>query len=408
MKAAILALGSRGDVEPYANLGQGLQEAGHEVRMITTQDFRRLVESKGIGFIELPARAQPVVQSSGASMRKLLLGFREVSLAFVQAAAEVVPVLAECDLILNQLPGGAFGADVAEKYGQKHWQVATIPLVPTGDFPMMGWPRGLKRLPGYSRATYAVSELLAWILLKGVVNLWRTKVLGLEARSVRELREEAKGTVAGVVLGVSRHVLPKPADWPDSVKISGYWHQSRDWEPSAELEDFLRAGSAPVFIGFGSMPLSDPRRTGELVLRAARSVGCRVVLSSGWGGLGQGRGQDDVFTVGDIAYEWLFPRMAAVVHHGGSGTTGAALAAGVPSLVVPFAFDQLFWGERVAALGAGPEAIRFRRLNSDVLARALERCLTQVELQRAASDLGVRIRAENGIQETVTLLEGHV
>src|SRR5262249_33784090 len=157
--------------------------------------------------------------------------------------------------------------------------------------------------------------------------------------------------------------LPVPTDWPSTLHVTGYWFHdlAADWQPPDDLATFLEAGPRPVAIGFGSMVSGDDRTTTAMVLEAVGRAGVRAVLVRGWGGLvrtaRQDRSHGDVFVIDDVPHDWLFPRLAGVVHHGGSGTTAAGLRAGLPTLAVPFGFDQFLWGRRLRALGVGPHAL---------------------------------------------------
>ncbi|MFD0652644.1 glycosyltransferase [Streptomyces malaysiensis] len=156
-------------------------------------------------------------------------------------------------------------------------------------------------------------------------------------------------------------MVPRPADWPSQVEVVGYWWPARprDWQPPAELTDFLQAGPPPVFIGFGSMAPGQGERLGELVTAAVARAGVRAVVQAGWAGLTASG--DDILTVGDLPHDWLFPRTAAVVHHAGAGTTAAGLRAGVPAVAVPAMADQPFWAARLHRLGVAPGHCRSTR-----------------------------------------------
>ena len=156
-----------------------------------------------------------------------------------------------------------------------------------------------------------------------------------------------------------------------------------------------------VSIGFGSMTSTDPAMMTKLMLGAIRAAGVRAVLLSGWGGLASVAGTDDVFCAENLPHDWLFPRVAAVIHHGGAGTTGAAIRAGVPAIVVPFAVDQPFWGARVAALGLGPVPLPRKQLTQQKLADALRQTLADTEMRARAALLGPQVRAEDGISAAV-------
>jgi sterol 3beta-glucosyltransferase len=194
--------------------------------------------------------------------------------------------------------------------------------------------------------------------------------------------------------------------------VTGFWvlDDPAGWSPPPGLQQFLQEGTAPVSVGFGSMSAADPAQAGRLaetVLEALRLTGRRAVLLTGWSGMPV-RPSENVFALGEAPHGWLFPRVAAAVHHGGSGTTGASLRAGVPTVTVPFAFDQPFWGARVAAAGAGPPPIPRRRLTADRLARAIHLATNDPAMARRAADLGRRLRAEDGTGQAARILETYL
>ena len=153
-------------------------------------------------------------------------------------------------------------------------------------------------------------------------------------------------------------MIAKPSDWQNTF-VTGYWFldAAPDWAPSPALENFLQAGSPPVYIGFGSMGNRNPEETADLVLQALDKTGQRAILSAGWSGMRTEKLPSNAFLVNSVPHAWLFPQVAAVIHHGGAGTTAAGLWAGVPTVIIPFFGDQGFWGQRVAVLGVGTAPI---------------------------------------------------
>jgi sterol 3beta-glucosyltransferase len=209
-----------------------------------------------------------------------------------------------------------------------------------------------------------------------------------------------------ILYGFSPSVIAPPRDWGEHVHVTGYWFLDppSDWTPPPALVEFLQAGPPPVYIGFGSMSSQRPEETAALVGQALARAGQRAIMLSGWGGLHQAD-SDSVFMVDSVPHAWLFPQVAAVVHHGGAGTTAASLRAGVPSIVIPFHGDQPFWGQRVADLGVGPAPIPRRNLTVERLAQAIHRAVTDQPMRQRAADLGAKIRAEDGVARAVALVQ---
>jgi UDP:flavonoid glycosyltransferase YjiC (YdhE family) len=192
--------------------------------------------------------------------------------------------------------------------------------------------------------------------------------------------------------------------------VTGFWYLNRSarWDPPADLAAFIRSGPAPVSVGFGSMVDQARDELTEITLSALESLGQRAVLLTGWGGLQDAGLPDWACAVEAVPYDWLFPQMAAVVHQGGAGTTAEGLRAGVPNVIVPFFADQFVWGERIAAIGAGPEAIPREELTGDKLARAIDAAVTDPAIRARAAGLATRIRAERGVERAVECFERHM
>lgn len=205
----------------------------------------------------------------------------------------------------------------------------------------------------------------------------------------------------------SLHVVPRPHDWPRNAHVTGYWFLDRldEWKPSAELQAFLDEGEAPVYVGFGSMAGRNPQRVANIVIEALQQAKVRGIIATGWGGLEVNDVPDTILHIDQAPHEWLFPRMSAVVHHGGAGTTAAGLRAGRPTVVCPFMGDQPFWGNRVHVLGVGPKPIPQKKLTVKKLANALRAVTSNVAMRKRAESLGDQIRHEDGISNAIAIIE---
>lgn len=401
MHITILALGSQGDIKPYAALGQGLKTAGHRVRMVSFENFAGMIDELGLDFHPIQGDAQALVARAGASIRALIGSFGSLAESYARDFSD--PRLGETDLFINQLPVGLFGFDLAEKYNLPMVMAAVMPLARTSAFPVMGLP-GLP-LPGYNRASYYLGEQLAWQMFRKTINRWREHTLELPPLPFLGYFNQLGTGRIPILNGFSSHVVNRPEDWGDHIHVTGYWFPEESaWQPSVALQAFLDAGSPPVFVGFGSMPVKDPGRMTNIILEALEQTGQRGILHTGWAGIGHQALHHDVFVIDYAPYHWLFPRMSMVIHHGGSGTTSFGLRAGVPSWVVSFVFDQQFWGERIAALGVGPRPIRHTRLTSENLSEAIHQGVNDPDMRQKAEDLGRNIRAENGIENAIQII----
>ncbi len=401
MHITILALGSRGDIQPYAVLGSGLKSAGHQVRFITFESFASLVTELGLDFHPIPGDAQTVVANGGTNMLGLVRSFTSLAKGYARSLSN--PHLGETDIIINQLPGGLYGYDLAEKYNLPMMLASVIPLARTDTMPLMGFPN--LPLPAYNRMTYSVGEKVLWQMFRSVINEWRTQTLKLPPIPRKGYFDRLGTRKFPILNGFSEHVVPRPADWNEHIHITGYWFaEEKHWESPDDLLRFLDAGKPPVFIGFGSMPIKNPRQTTEMILEALKRSGQRGILHSGWGGLGEMSLPENVFKIKYAPYDWLFPRMSMIFHHGGSGTTAYALRSGVPSCVIPFVFDQFYWGKRSAELGVGPQPIPFKKINVENLITAIELGLGHPYFKQNAADIGRKITVENGIENALNII----
>jgi sterol 3beta-glucosyltransferase len=269
------------------------------------------------------------------------------------------------------------------------------------------FPPFVAKLGGYAnRLSHQLFRQIMWQGSRSGDQVARQQVLGLPNAPFFGPYNSAASSRYPIVYGFSPAVIPKPADWRNT-HVTGYWFLDElpDWIPPAALLDFLKRGEPPVYIGFGSMGSRDPEATADLVLQAIERTGQRAILQSGWGGLSKMDLPDNVFLVDSVPHSWLFSRVAAVVHHGGAGTTAAGLRAGVPNIVIPFFGDQPFWGRRVAELGVGPAPIPRKQLTVDRLTAAIYQAVHDRAMQKCAADLGAKIQAEDGIGNVVEIVQ---
>jgi sterol 3beta-glucosyltransferase len=402
MHITILALGSRGDIQPYATLGNGLKSAGHQVRFITFESFASLIAENKLDFYPIQGNAQTLVANGGADILGLIRSFGSLAEGYARDLS--APQLGETDLIINQLPVGLYGFDLAEKYGVPMVLASVIPLARTRIFPLMGFPH--LPLPGYNKATYYLGEQMAWQMFRTVINRWRKQTLNLPSLPIAGYFGQLGTRQIPIVNGFSQHVVPRPKDWNEHIHMTGCWFpEDMHWQPPSDLLAFIEAGSPPVFIGFGSMPIKDPQRTTNIILEALKQTGQRGILHMGWGGIGNQSLPDNVFKIDYAPYDWLFPRMAMVIHHGGSGTTAFGLRSGIPSCVVSFVFDQHYWGERIAVLGADSKPIRYKGLTINRLMEVIYIGINNSQIRQKAAELSEKIKAENGIKNAMTIFE---
>ncbi|WP_028964602.1 glycosyltransferase [Streptomyces thermolilacinus] len=409
MRVVMMTAGSRGDVAPYTGLAAGLVRGGHEVTLAAHAVFEPLVAGSGVRFHGLPVDPRAELRSEGGrrlhdsrtGAGKLV---RLVSLARTAAddmTASLVEVSRHGEVLLV---GGALeplGYAIAEGLALPSMGLHLQPIRPTREFPapVLGartaGPVG-NRLSGLAVA-FAVGRVSA-----GPVRALRRRY-GLRVTGAAAAHRARERGGWPVLHGFSERVVPRPRDWPAGLDLTGYWwpHETERRLPD-DVEAFLAAGPAPVFVGLGSATVPDPDRVSRRIVRALRAAGLRGIVQRGWAGLAATG--DDVLTIGEVPHSLLFPRMAAVVHHAGAGTTGAVLRAGVPSVPVPVQFDAAFWAARLVALGAAPEAVPLRRLTAGTLTGALRRATDDGSYAARARALAAGLAEEDGVAPVLAAL----
>lgn len=419
MRITLPTTGSRGDVQPYVALGRGLQALGHRVRLATHSDFEGLARKHGLDFFPIEGSGE-ALQSTPAGARMLQAGanpFRFMR-EFTRLRKPIVRDLMErcrqacldADLILLSPTALLVSLSVAEKLGVPPCWTALQPTTPTRYLTNPFFPPAPGWLPGegvYNLLTHVLTGETLWQLMRSTINQARREVLGLPPLPFLGPVAQTLGKQTRLY-GFSPVVVPPPPDWGPEHHVTGFWVLDEPaYRPPAELLAFLEAGPPPVCIGFGSNHNTDPGGVTRLVLRALELAGQRGVLLTGWAGLEEVR-SERVFAATSVPHEWLFPRMAAVVHHGGAGTTGAALRSGVPSLAVPFMADQPFWARRAFELGVGPRPIPRKRLTAEGLAVALRAAVGDRRLRERAAQVGAQLRAEDGVARAVEVFDREV
>lgn len=413
MRIAIFAAGSQGDIQPCLRLGNGLQQSGLEVLLAAPQNFAALSAGCGLPFHPLRGDVQEIMagetgrrfmERSGASPIRSIATMRKMlGPVAIQMAEDALEASRSAEALITLAVFAPLGRTIAEMQGIPLLLVEPTPMLPTGAFPAPGFPvqrnlgSRLNRLSGFMMLA------VIWQWYRPFVNEFRRQH-GLPAFRGSDFYRTLTATP---LLGAySPTVIPHPRDWPERVHVTGYWFQedAGAWRPPTDLAAFLEEGEPPVYVGFGSMAGRDPERLAQVVLAALLKAGQRAVVATGWGGMRVMSSPEHVFVLDSAPHGWLFPRMAAVVHHGGAGTTAEGLRAGVPSIIVPFAVDQPFWGKRVQSLGAGPEPVRAAHLNADKLAGAILSAVNNTKLRSQAEEIGRAIRAQDGIGNAVQVV----
>jgi sterol 3beta-glucosyltransferase len=399
VKICILTIGTRGDVQPYIALGLGLKAAGHEVTISTLAEFKPLVNQYGLlhdslrgDFLKI---AQSTIGQNGGNQLKRIRQYVEMA---KDTLADEWVSSQKADVLIYS-PAAIGGFHIAEKLDIPTFAAFPAPLYsPTKEFPSPFLP--FHNLGPFNKLSHQIFAQLGPAMYRSPINQFRKEILGLSPTKGENM---LRGKPITKLYAYSEVVVPRPADWDESSVVTGYWFLDTpaNWHPDPELVRFLHDGLAPVYIGFGSMFMGGGKQKTEIALQALRNAGQRGILATGWGGLTADNTSKDVFVLDSIPHDWLFPKVAAIVHHGGAGTTGAAIRAGKPQVICPFVGDQSFWGRRVADLSVAPSPIPQASLTANKLADAIEYAVSDNNIRQCALSLGKTIRAENGIESAV-------
>lgn len=420
MNIFINTVGTRGDVQPYVALGKGLKAAGHNVTICTSASFEPFITAHGLNYGYMTDEFMKLVDSDAGrdamentnsfvgginTYRKLMGQVGPLQWLMLKDSWESAQK-ANPDLIIFHPK--AFGAPhFAEKLGVPVMLAIPLPIyVPTAEFPNMTFPK-LIASGWYNRLTYRLLLKIMAMSMAKYAKEWRSEHGLPPLPRGMDILHTSTGEGIPVLHGYSRYVSPRPADWPEHAYVTGYWFldEQDHWQPPAELQAFLDMGEPPVYVGFGSMSGRDPQRVTQIVVDALQQAQVRGVIATGWGGLAVSDLPETIFKIDNAPHDWLFPRMGAVVHHGGAGTTAAGLRAGRPTVICPFIVDQPFWGRRVYELGVGAAPIPQKQLTAQKLAAAIREVMTNPAIKENAAELGEKIRSEDGVANAVEIIE---
>ncbi|KAH9670945.1 sterol 3-beta-glucosyltransferase ugt80a2 [Citrus sinensis] len=413
----MLIVGTRGDVQPFVAIGKRLQEDGHRVRLATHANFKDFVLGAGLEFF--PLGGDPKILAGYMVKNKGFLpsGPSEIPIQRNQLKEIIYSLLPACkdpdpDTMVPFKPDAIIANPPAyESLKVPLHIIFTMPWTPTSEFPH---PLSRVKQPVAYRLSYQIVDALIWLGIRDMINDFRKKRLNL--RRVTYLSGSYSSPLDVPYAYIwSPHLVPKPkADWGPKIDVVGFCFLdlASTYEPPDSLVKWLEDGEKPIYIGFGSLPVEEPEKMTEIIVKALEITGHRGIINKGWGGLGNlAESKDFLYLLDNCPHDWLFSRCLAVVHHGGAGTTAAGLKAACPTTIVPFFGDQPFWGERVHARGLGPapipvdefsldklvDAIRFM-LHPKVAQIAIKLTLLHVKLtivsnSKSGSDLQVKERA---------------
>jgi len=420
LNIVVIVIGSRGDIQPFLKIGKILRnDYGHRVRIATHPAFKEFVEKdSGLEFFSVggdPSELMAfMVKNPGlipsldtvkageigrrrASMYEMFKGMWRACInatddehdkANMKMMGDKNPFVA--DAIIANPPSFAH-VHIAERLGIPLHMMFTFPYSPTVQFPhpLANIKRSNADYNYTNFMSYPLVELMTWQGLGDLVNKFRVRSLGLEPVSTLWAPGQLYRLKVPYTYMWSPSLVPKPGDWGPEIDIAGFvfLELADNFKPPEKLTEFLNAGPAPVYIGFGSIVVDDPDQFTQLIFEAVKLAGVRALVSKGWGGLG---GDDidlphNIYMLDNTPHDWLFPKVSAVIHHGGAGTTAIGLKCGKPTMIVPFFGDQPFWGSMVSKARAGAfECIPYKKLTSEKLAEGIKQCMTDEARENVA------------------------
>lgn len=408
MNITIVALGSSGDVYPPLALGLGLKKAGCRVCLAANPVFETDVLKRGIDFFPIRTMLRQSLADTPNSiypsksmdpLRFFRLKTKDIAPLLESIITDIRHACQDADMILYNilgLPAHHF----AKQTETKAFPICLQPLGRTNGFPSPVIPSNIHVPKMLNAASYRIVEKCMALFLN------KSDQLKGKA-SFQEFFQEVYAENIPVLHGFSSCVLPKPSDWSDSMHITGYWFLDppQDWVAPESLQTFLRQGPAPVCVGFGSMNDPDINTIIKKTVQGVLQTGHRVVLLTGWSGeTFKELACPDLYVAKSVPHSWLFPKVSAVVHHGGAGTTAAALRAGIPSVIIPFFFDQVFWADRLEKLEAGPPRLYRRTLTPQAMASCISKVVDDKTMHEKLDRLSLELNRENGVENAINIL----
>jgi UDP:flavonoid glycosyltransferase YjiC (YdhE family) len=400
LKIVLATFGSRGDVQPMLALSLALQRAGHQVLLAAPPEKGRWAQRLGCPFTPLGDNITAFIDDmKNAHSMASALRFLGYLRSAITIQFRILPrIIAGADLVVGASLVGALSS-VAEAMGIEYRYVAFTPsIIPSRHHPFPACKR--QDLPEYyNRKTWQVAKILDRVSLGAVINKGR-KRFGL--KPVKDPWHNILGR--RVIVASDKAVSSVPPDVKPHVRQTGYLHLDQKDPHFAALEAFLKAGPPPVYAGFGSMPPKDQNDNIPLIIEAARSVGRRVVIAKFWDKPFKTPPAEDIFFISKYPHLKLFPRMAAIIHHGGAGTIAASALSSVPQIVVPHILDQYYWGSRIYQSRLGPKPIWRSRLTVQKLAGAIHEAVWDQRIKKKTKAVSERIDPKKSLNRTVAAL----
>jgi sterol 3beta-glucosyltransferase len=416
----LIASGTRGDIQPYLALGLGLQHAGFTINIATHLAFQPLVTEAGLTFKAIEPNPTALMFHAGDQMALTFEGswlsairstrryIKRTRARYGELLDSALDACVGSDFIIAGLPT-LWAKHIAEITASRLIWAFLQPISPTRAFasPMLGLVQNTaNKFPiAFARLSYQLVAQAMWQPWRSCINQWRIAHRLQAAPFWGEGKNELTIANQLTLHGFSSHIVPKPSDWGQNHYITGYWLMpSFNYDPV--IASFIQRHKHVIYVGFGSMIPVSLQTMFRMVATIAEKFDCGVIML-----VPQNASLPPhplVLTMTQVSHQWLFPQMSAIVHHGGAGTTAAALSSGVPSFITPISADQFFWANRLYALKISPKPLALSQITETELENAISQCINSSELKIRTCEMAKKINTENGVDVAVSLITKHV
>ncbi len=398
MKIVLSTRGSRGDVYPVIEIAAKMKMAGHEIFLAIPETFETIAKEKGLSPHLYAEDSNLIMKGMGRGMGSAKGALKFFAKSVDQQMEFMLEATKDADALIASVSELA-APTVGEYYGLPFYRLAYAPVLPGDQAPPLS---PLQNMPKHvNRLVWKTFTLFSGYLIKKLIN-GRRKELGLKPATNPNRYFTGK---SHTLLAINPTLAPPCPSWEKKYRFSytGYCFGESTNELERGLEEFIRQGPPPVYIGFGSVHIKDPEHFTSLVSEAAARSGTRIVLSRGWTGLGKRTYSDHIFLTDDTDHAALFPKMAGVIHHGGSGTTHMGAKAGVPQFIIPQIIDQYYWAHRIYKLGLGPKPVSLKKITSKQLAGVFTE-ISNGKYRRNAVEMSKIMKDEDGAGEILKIV----
>jgi len=408
MKIILTAIGTQGDIEPFLAVGKILKEKGHQVICAFAEQFRELTESNELEFASLGSKlfdlhnsnAGKIALGGGKGLRKI---FAFIKLAMNSTGPNKEKEIKLYELIKKEKPDRVL-------YNSK----TTYPIIWEyknsgrttflSPFPYLHYVKGHSFLvfgknygEFFNKLTFKLYDFgaaTAALTTKNWLHI-EDKIKRTELQSIVHCRR--------FIYTISPSLFPRPDYWESNINVLGHHavKKKTNWKPEKELSEFIDSNEQILFITFGSMTNPEPERKTKIILEILERNKIPAIINTASGGLVKpdNFNSELIYFVSQIPYDWVFPKMYAVIHHGGSGTTHLALKYGCATLIIPHFIDQFIWDEVISELGLGPKGIKISRMTNKNLEPKVLELLRNSSFKERSERIGSQLGKEDYKEE---------